>query len=195
MRAQWRWQPAEAMGMHSSAVRSAPGRGYVPLRGIPAVWWQTGTQVATGVAQLTRKPVTALPRSLASHLELGAAPAAAARARQHAREVVCAWELPALADTSELIVSELVTNAVAASRGLTSPAIRLWLSCDLTALVIHVWDGSNEMPARKDPSLDDESGRGLLLVESLSKDWGAYRTVPGKVVWAKLTTTETAWPS
>jgi hypothetical protein len=56
-------------------------------------------------------------------------------------------------------------------------------------VVIHVEDPcGDEMPIRKDATLDEESGRGLMLVEMLSKDHGVYRKTEGtKVVWAMLT--------
>jgi anti-sigma regulatory factor (Ser/Thr protein kinase) len=104
----------------------------------------------------------------------------------HAKQVVREWGLAALADTTELIVSELVTNAIRASAGLLSPVVRLWLVSDLNCVVIHVWDGSNEMPVRQNAGPDSERGRGLLLVESLSRDWGWYRKATGKVAWAMI---------
>jgi hypothetical protein len=66
------------------------------------------------------------------------------------------------------------------------PVVRLWLVSDRISLVIHVWDGSEEMPVRQDGALDQDSGRGLMLVENLAKDWGAYRKAAGKVVWALI---------
>ena len=66
------------------------------------------------------------------------------------------------------------------------PVVRLWVVSDQTSITIHVWDGSDEMPARKDVSVEDESGRGLMLVEILGKDWGAYREATGKVVWVVI---------
>jgi hypothetical protein len=62
----------------------------------------------------------------------------------------------------------------------------MWLACDGFQLMIHVWDVSDDMPVRQDAGPDQESGRGLMLVESLSQDWGAYRTANGKVVWVSL---------
>jgi anti-sigma regulatory factor (Ser/Thr protein kinase) len=100
-----------------------------------------------------------------------------------------AWGLPHLAETAELLVSELVTNAVQASARLplTEPAvIRLWLASDGLSVVIHVWDASDEMPARRDAGLDEDSGRGLMLVEALGKEWGAYGRAGGKVVWVVI---------
>jgi anti-sigma regulatory factor (Ser/Thr protein kinase) len=101
------------------------------------------------------------------------------------------WGLADLADTAELLVSELVTNAVQASAKLQtagSPVIYLWVTSDRVSMVIHVWDASGEMPVRRDADEHDEDGgRGLLLVETLGKDWGAYRKAHGKVVWCLIT--------
>jgi len=124
---------------------------------------------------------------LTSRLELGARPTAVPCARMITRQVVREWGLADLAETAELLVSELVTNAIRASQGLLEPAIRLWLVSDRSTVVIRVWDGCSEMPAVcQDASLDSERGRGLLLVEALSKDWGAYRRGHGKVVWVLI---------
>src|SRR5260221_1499706 len=114
-------------------------------------------------------------------------------ARGHVRSVAMEWGLAELADTAELLVSELITNAVRASERLRVradlaivPVIRLWLVSDKSSLVIHVWDGNDEMPVRRNAGIDEESGRGLMLVESLSSDWGAYRKTTGKTVWVKI---------
>lgn len=58
---------------------------------------------------------------------------------------------------------------------------------DRASLVICVWDGHDDMPVRKDAAVDAEGGRGLMLVESLSKEWGVYRETAGKVVWVMVT--------
>jgi hypothetical protein len=68
-----------------------------------------------------------------------------------------------------------------------SPVIHLWVTSDRVSMVIHVWDASGEMPVRRDADEHDEDGgRGLLLVETLAKDWGAYRKAAGKVVWCLI---------
>jgi len=128
----------------------------------------------------------AWPRT--SYLELAALPTAVPCFRLHARAVALEWDLAALAGDIELIVSELVTNAIRAALragdiGLTAPVVRLWLASDLHEILIRVWDGSSQMPARQDAGPDDESGRGLMLVECLASKWGAYRVEDGKVVW------------
>jgi len=134
---------------------------------------------------------------LMSYVELGALPGAIPSARLHARLVVCEWGLQAQAETIELIVSELTTNAVQASQGLTSgqyhgrwrpgmPPVRLWLESDRERVLVEVWDGNDQLPERQEPELDAEHGRGLLIVESLSAKFGVYRPERGggKVVWA-----------
>jgi len=123
---------------------------------------------------------------LRSHLELGAFPTAVPCARLHARLMALEWGLPGLAETTELLVSELATNAVRACEGLLSPVIRLCLTSDHQCMVIRVWDGGDQMPVRQDVGPDSECGRGLLLVESLSTGWGSYRKANGKVVWAMV---------
>ena len=94
------------------------------------------------------------------------------------KQVVREWERPDLAETAELLVSELVTNAIRASGGLPDPVIRLWLVSDRSNLVIRVWDGSGELPVCQDADPDSGCGRGLLLVEALSKDWGGVPPRP-----------------
>ena len=137
----------------------------------------------------TQRPASSWRRM--THLELAALPSAVACARLHAKAVALEWGLPALAENIELIVSELVTNSIRAAHhsrgaGLTVAVVRLWLSCDLSGFLIRVWDGSSQMPVRQDPGPDDESGRGLMLVEDLSSDWGAYQDTDGKVTWALM---------
>jgi anti-sigma regulatory factor (Ser/Thr protein kinase) len=121
-----------------------------------------------------------------SHLELGALDSAVPCARLHARQVIREWGRPDLADSTELLVSELMTNAIRASIDVMSPAVALWLFSDGRCVVIQVWDGSSEMPVRQDADADSESGWGLLLVESLSRDWGSFPRANGKVVWARI---------
>jgi anti-sigma regulatory factor (Ser/Thr protein kinase) len=107
--------------------------------------------------------------------------------------VALEWGLQDLADTAELLVSELMTNAILASERLRIradlaivPVVRLWLVSDLASIVIHVWDGDDEMPVRRDAAPDEEGGRGLMLVENLGSDWGVYRKAPGKVTWVQI---------
>jgi anti-sigma regulatory factor (Ser/Thr protein kinase) len=132
-----------------------------------------------------------------SHLVLGALPSAVPCARLHASLVLAEWDLKALAETTEMVVSEIVTNAVRASAGLPErhhglPAVQLWLSADHEHVLIEVWDADERMPVRQQPDPEAEHGRGLLLVEALSEDYGAYRPAgyPGKIVWARCGVTD-----
>jgi hypothetical protein len=132
-----------------------------------------------------------------SFLELGALPTAAPCARLHTTLMLWEWHLGALVRTAALIVSELVSNAVQASEGLTgsrfagqwspgTPPVRVWLSADEHRLVIQVWDGSDHPPVPQPVEPEADSGRGLLLVGALSAEWGCYtpEKSSGKVVWA-----------
>src|SRR5262249_52173780 len=76
-----------------------------------------------------------------------------------------------------------------------TPPVRLWLASDRQRVLIRVWDGNDRQPTPQHPGPDAESGRGLLLVESLSVDWGSYppERSSGKVVWAIVT--ESAMPA
>jgi anti-sigma regulatory factor (Ser/Thr protein kinase) len=131
--------------------------------------------------------------SLVTFLEFHALPSAVACARGHVRSVACERGLAGLADTAELLTSELVTNAVRASERLKRradlaavPVVGVRLLSDGVSLVIHVWDGCDEMPVRHEASPDEISGRGLMLVESLGQEWGVYREAAGKVVWVLI---------
>lgn len=136
---------------------------------------------------------------LESHLALGAMKSAVPSARLHARLIVIEWGMAAIARTVELIVSELMTNAVAASGdlatsphfgkvGLRNSSVGLWLRSNSQKVLAQVWDGNQSRPQEREPGLEEESGRGLLLVEAHSADWGSY--VPegwtGKIVWALI---------
>ncbi|WP_415951173.1 SpoIIE family protein phosphatase [Streptomyces sp. KLOTTS4A1] len=103
------------------------------------------------------------------------------RARELARAQLAAWDLEALIDTTELLVSELVTNALRYGEG----EIRLRLLLD-RSLVCEVWDAGLVQPRRRRARDTDEGGRGLQLVGLLSASWGARRTPRGKTVWFEL---------
>ena len=103
-----------------------------------------------------------------------------------------------LADTAEIVVSELATNAVRATgttRHLSALAvlttrlslISVSLRLTRTSLFIEVWDRDHRPPRLGQSAADQEGGRGLLLVAGLSKQWGYCPTDQGgKVVWCEL---------
>lgn len=122
-------------------------------------------------------------------LELGAFPTAVACLRWHAKQVLWEWGLTRFVDAVELLVSELVTNAVKAS---SSPdwifPVRMWLRADDSRVLILIWDANPQPPKRTDADEDSEAGRGLFLVESLSAKWDWYQhaKLGGKVVWCLI---------
>lgn len=122
-------------------------------------------------------------------LDLSALPTAPSHARAWTRQVLREWQSPVLSDAAELIVSELTTNAVLASRRQGCPFIRLTLTLDRRELAIAVHDYCPSAPEPGNAGDDDENGRGLLLVEAMSSRLGWYPFedgTPGKVVWAVL---------
>ena len=102
------------------------------------------------------------------------------QARSAIAEPMRRWNLEELLPTTELLVSELVTNAIRYSRG--EVTLRL---VNEKALVCEVLDSSAAMPRLRKAGGEDENGRGLQVVRQLSKRWGARRTPAGKVVWCE----------
>lgn len=120
-------------------------------------------------------------------LELGALPGAVPSARLHARQIVWEWALTSLTEPVEQVVSELVTNSVAAARAMPQiEPVRLWLLSDTRKVVVLVWDVNPQPPTLIEADDDAESGRGLFLVQAFSERWGSYPTpqMGGKVIWA-----------
>ena len=116
-------------------------------------------------------------------VRLTAGPAAAAEARSQVRAVICAWDVPVDPDVAVLLASELVTNAVRHEPGET---IMLAISCSDGQLRVDVHDTSCSFPVLVDVPADAETGRGLMLVVTLSAEWGVYRTPAGKAVYFTL---------
>ncbi|MFK0294459.1 SpoIIE family protein phosphatase [Streptomyces sp. NPDC090442] len=125
--------------------------------------------------------VHGLPKDAVGDWSLAPEPRSVARARELARDQLTDWGLSALVDTTELLVSELVTNALRHGHG----EIRLRLLLDRT-LVCEVWDADLAQPRRRRARDTDEGGRGLQLVGLLSERWGSRRTPRGKTVWFEL---------
>jgi anti-sigma regulatory factor (Ser/Thr protein kinase) len=108
---------------------------------------------------------------LQDFIELGALTGAVPSARLHSRHVLWEWGQARLSESVELVVCELMTNAVAAS-GLAELVlpVRLWLLSDKTRVLILVWDANAQPPVRFNSGDEDEGGRGLVLVEAVSKE-------------------------
>ncbi|MBB4712831.1 PAS domain S-box-containing protein [Streptomyces luteogriseus] len=125
--------------------------------------------------------VQGLPTDSVGDWTLPREPRSVGRAREYARAQLLAWDMEPLVDTTELLVSELVTNALRYGEG----DIRLRLLLDRT-LVCEVWDSGLVQPRRRRARDTDEGGRGLQLVGLLSAAWGSRRTPRGKTVWFEL---------
>ncbi|MGX1132897.1 PAS domain S-box-containing protein [Streptomyces glaucescens] len=125
--------------------------------------------------------VQGLPAESVGDWTLPREPRSVGRAREYARGQLLSWDLEPLVDTAELLVSELVTNALRYGEG----EIRLRLLLDRT-LVCEVWDSGLVQPRRRRARDTDEGGRGLQLVGLLSAAWGSRRTHRGKTVWFEL---------
>ncbi len=122
----------------------------------------------------------ALPADRIVSWDLPAEPAVVACARAQAARQLAAWGLGEATDTTEQIVSELLTNAILHAK----PPIELRLILD-GALTCEVSDGSKAGPHLRCADPYDEDGRGLLLVARLTERWGTRRTRTGKTIWAQ----------
>jgi len=154
----------------------APSASAPQLLPVPSAWWETPA--------VTSRPLAPLPE-------------VARTARQFVRELLSCWGLGYLADDAELIIAELVVNAVrhgirtapqGAAAGSFAPcALRLCLLRRVGEVMLAVTDPSDEAPVPRTPDWIGESGRGLQIVGALSYVWG-WSPIEGhgKAVWAVL---------
>jgi anti-sigma regulatory factor (Ser/Thr protein kinase) len=119
-------------------------------------------------------------------VRLATGPAAPAEARRRVRDAIRSWQVPVDLDAALLLTSELVTNAVRHEAGQRAQAVVLAIACSRGRLRVDVHDTSCSLPAVAEVPADAETGRGLLLVETLSDEWGSYRTPTGKAVYFTL---------
>ncbi|RAY13181.1 PAS sensor protein [Actinomadura craniellae] len=131
--------------------------------------------IAVLIARLRR-----LPDDHRASWTLPADPAAVRRARGLVRDQLDRWELGSLSYTTELLTSELITNALRYAPG----PIELRLLRERT-LVCEVLDRSAALPRLRHAEDHEENGRGLLVVSQLAHRWGTRRTATGKVVWCE----------
>ncbi len=116
-------------------------------------------------------------------VRLTATLAAAGQARAEVEETLRAWRVPVDQEVAVLLTSELIANAVTHGAG---DYVTLAISCDRDEFRVDVHDASGDLPVLADVPADAETGRGLLLVTSLSAEWGYYRTPAGKAVYFVL---------
>ena len=152
---------------------------------VPSAWWETPA--------VASRPLSPVPEE-------------ARNARQFVRELLSCWGLGYLTDDAELIIAELVGNAIrhglrsdmpmrppragqagAAPSGGGSSGPRLCILRRVGEVMLAVTDSSDEAPTPKAPSYTGESGRGLQIVGALSYVWGwSPIEGQGKAVWAVL---------
>jgi PAS domain S-box-containing protein len=122
----------------------------------------------------------ALPAGQAVSWDLPAEPAAVAGARAKAARQLADWGLEELTFATEVLVSELVTNAIRHAQ----PPLQLRLILD-TTLSCEVSDASTTAPHLRRADRYDEGGRGLMLVARLAARWGTRYTRTGKTIWTQ----------
>lgn len=150
----------------------SPPDGQPQLFPVPSAWWETP-------AVTTRA--------------LSARPEEARTARHFVREMLTCWGLECMADDAEMIVDELVVNAVlhgtraGGMRPGAPSVLRLCLLRRIGEVMLAVVDPGNEAPKPREPDWTGESGRGLQIVGALSHVWGWSPIAGhGKAVWAVL---------
>ncbi|MEU1081162.1 SpoIIE family protein phosphatase [Streptomyces sp. NPDC005908] len=142
---------------------------------------------ATDDVALLLARMRGLPSSQVATWDIPADPALVAPIRKQVLDQLADWSLTDASFTAELVVSELVTNAIRYG----APPIRLRLIHDASTLICEVSDTSHTAPHLRRAKTWDEGGRGLLLVAQLTQRWGTRHTAEGKTIWAELTLTDT----
>ncbi|RKE18492.1 ATP-binding protein [Streptomyces sp. TLI_171] len=143
---------------------------------------ETGRRAQAQGAAPAYQPGCALHRRL--HASLDAADLVAVGAiRRRLRAALDHWGVPELADTAELLASELVTNALVHTG---KAAVFDAVLTGEQRLRVEVEDRTSRLPGRRNPGETATNGRGLLLVEALADDWGVQLRGDGKVTWFEL---------
>jgi DNA-binding NarL/FixJ family response regulator len=161
---------------YESKVRAGGATGYLE-KGITARRLVDELLAVAGLLELVEGVVNEVKAGL------GADTASAGQARRFVDEVLNRWHCESVLDDVKLLVSELVTNAVVHAGSDVEVAVRLLAD----AVRIEVVDRSPMSPlAPGSPTEDAESGRGLLLVETMASAWGVEPIDHGKSVWFEV---------
>lgn len=122
-------------------------------------------------------------RTAPARLHLAMAATAPARARAFVEQAVCAVHDAQVLQAAQLLVSELVTNAVAHG----APPITVEVECDgSTELLVRVHDEGTDHPRHLQVGAQEQGGRGIALVDLISTAWGVEPAAQGKAVWFRL---------
>ncbi|MFJ3906388.1 SpoIIE family protein phosphatase [Streptomyces sp. NPDC090025] len=122
-----------------------------------------------------------IPADRIAEWEVPAEPSAVSRVRTEAAARLAAWGLADVGFTAELVLSELITNAIRYGRA----PVRVRLVHD-RVLICEVSDGSSTSPHLRHAADTDEGGRGLFLVAQFAQRWGTRYARRGKTIWAEL---------
>jgi len=165
--------PEDATDDPLARLRAATG---LPIESLPLPGYPVG-DVAVDLRSLRVLP----PRE--ARLKLPADLRSAGEARRFLTGLLHSWRMSELADGDiELLTSEVCSNAVRHAHSAFTVIVRF----DGTRVRVEVGDGSRVLPQPRESTPDDESGRGLFLVEQLASAWGVVPTVEGKRVWFEV---------
>ena len=124
------------------------------------------------------------PTELHQHrVRLNREPVAVAEARSQVHALIRAWRVPVDPDIAVLLTSDLVTNAITHGAGKT---ITLAIRCSRGHLRVDIYDTSRSLPMAVDEPDVAETRHGLVLVATLSTEWGSFLTPAGKVAYFTL---------
>ncbi len=165
----------------AAICREVVGPGWSPDRICAAVEQQVADQ-RDDLAVLAAG-FDGIPQAKMAHHTLSPRAREVSRIRWLVREQLVAWGLESVADTAEVLVGELVTDAVAVAQGPIGLRV-LWTD----RLLVEVTDDHRELPVLEtvDPFEEEGAGRGLLLVSRLADRWGTERRTDGRTVWFEL---------
>ncbi|WP_031506131.1 ATP-binding SpoIIE family protein phosphatase [Streptomyces megasporus] len=168
----------------NESLESAVAAGRPPTEIGHAVLDHVLTEPPTGDVALLVAKVRALSDDATASWRFTADPTVVAQARDLVTDQLTAWGLEELTFTTELIVSELITNAIRYA----GPPIGLRLIRDKT-LICEVSDPSQTQPHLRRARLTDEGGRGLFLIAQVTHRWGSRYTSSGKTIWTEQSLT------